>query len=230
MTSELFPATPVVAVDPATASAVPLGAAQMVLIRHGQTDWNKAGRLQGQVDIPLNETGKEQAQLAARSLEGQGFTRVVTSPLGRAFETGSIIAAHLGLPVPTTDPGLVERAYGELEGAVDADLPEQTRHVLHPGHGADPTPVEEEGYRLGLLPGVERSRATGERGLEALRRVHGMYPEDRIIVVAHGTLIRLALDSLDQWQRFHPSPANAEATGLDDAQWAFLTGGEATGR
>lgn len=196
----------------------------MVLIRHGQTDWNKAGRLQGQVDIALNETGREQAQAAARSLEGQGFTRVVTSPLGRALETGSIIAAHLGLPEPTTDAGLVERAYGELEGAVDAELPEGTRQVLHPGHGADPSPVEEEGFRLGLLPGVERSRATGDRGVEALRRVHAAYPQDRVIVVAHGTLIRLALDALDEWKRFHPSPGNAEATPLDAAQWAFLTG------
>lgn len=197
----------------------------MVLVRHGQTDWNKAGRLQGQVDIPLNGTGREQAAVAARALEDQGFTRVVTSPLGRALETGSIIAAHLGLPEPTTDSGLVERAYGELEGAVDAELPEQTRRLLHPGHVSDPAPIEDEGYRLGLLPGVERSRATGDRGLEALRRIYAEYPQDRVIVVAHGTLIRLALDALDQWKRFHPSPANAEVRGVNAAQWAFLTQG-----
>lgn len=205
-----------------------LSLAPMALVRHGQTDWNAQGRLQGQVDIPLNEVGREQAREAARTLLGHGFTRVVTSTLGRANETGAIIAATLGLPEPTTDPELVERAYGELEGAVDADLPAETRRVLHPGHGADPSPVEEEGYAHGLLPGVERSRATGDRGLAALRRVHASFPRDRVIVVAHGTIIRLTLDALDGWKVFHPSPGNAEVIGLDAAEWARLSEGVAT--
>lgn len=197
----------------------------LVLVRHGQTDWNAAGRLQGQVDIPLNATGKQQALDAARSLEaGQlesgHWDRVVASPLGRAFETASIIAAHLGLPVPTTEADLVERAYGELEGAVDAELPAETRRVLHPGHDADPAPIEAVGYELGLLPGVEPSRATGERGLQAVRRIVAKYPGERLIVVAHGTIIRLTLDALDHWARFHPSPRNAEALHLSAAQWA----------
>ena len=194
----------------------------MVLVRHGQTDWNAAGRLQGQVDIPLNPTGREQAREAAQALRGQQWDRVVASPLGRAYETGAIIAAELGLPEPTTDAGLIERAYGELEGAVDAELPAETRRVLHPGHGGDPAPIEAAGYRLGLLPGVERSRETGERGAEALRRIEAEYPGERIIIVAHGTIIRLTLDALDDWERFHPSPRNAEATPLDAAQWASV--------
>jgi len=202
----------------------------LVFVRHGQTDWNAAGRLQGQVDIPLNDTGREQALVTARALEGTRWDRVVTSPAVRANETGRIIAAHLGLPEPTTDAGLLERAYGDLEGVVDRELPVETARVLHPGYDADPAPLEEVGYRLGLLPGVERSHATGERGAAALRRIVAAHPGERIIVVSHGTLIRLTLDELDRWERFTGSPRNAEAIELSAVQWRNLvasTGAEA---
>lgn len=195
----------------------------MVLVRHGQTDWNKAGKLQGQVDIPLNATGREQAAAAAEGLRGGGWTRVVTSPLGRALETGSIIARALGLPEPTTHEGLLERAYGDLEGVRDVDLPQDVSRVLHPGHDVDPGPVEEEGYRNGWLPGVERSHATAERGVQTLRALAREYPQDRTIVVSHGTIIRLALDAIDDWKHFHDGPGNAEASELSAEQWAALT-------
>ncbi|RII41071.1 histidine phosphatase family protein [Galactobacter valiniphilus] len=196
----------------------------LAFVRHGQTDWNAAGRLQGQVDIPLNDTGREQAREAAVQFEGGGWDAVVASPLGRALETATIIAEHLGLPAPETDEGLIERGYGELEGAVDAELPAETRRVLHPGHDGDPGPIEAVGYRLGLLPGVEHSRETGERGLAAVRRIVAAHPGERVIVVAHGTIIRLTLDALDDWQRFHSSPRNAEIIELDAAQWTSASG------
>ena len=196
----------------------------LVLVRHGQTDWNVAGRLQGQVDIPLNDTGRAQALAAAQSLEGQQWDRVVTSPAGRANETGRIIAAHLGLDEPSTDAGLLERAYGELEGVVDRELSVETSRVLHSGHGEDPRALEEAGYRLGLLPGVEPAHATGERGAAALRGIVARYPGERIIVVSHGTLIRFTLDELENWERFASSPRNAEVISLTPTQWASLTG------
>lgn len=194
----------------------------IVFVRHGQTEWNRTGRLQGQVDIPLNETGREQAAAAAELLRGRGYTRVITSPLGRAADTGAIIAERLGLPTPIVEEGLLERAYGELEGVVDETLAPEVRHVLHPGHDLDPGPVEEEGFAQGWLPGVERSHATGERGKRTVLQLQRRFPEDRLIIVSHGTIIRLTLDALDDWKRFHDGPDNAEIMELDAATWDAL--------
>lgn len=203
-------------------AAQPPNAGALALVRHGQTDWNAAGKLQGQVDIPLNATGREQARAAAEALRGGGWERVVTSPLGRAAETGAIIAAVLGLPAPTTDAGLIERGYGELEGVVDEELPASTREVLHPDHSRDPGPLEAVGYERGVLPGVERSHAAADRGVEALARIEAAYPGQRVVVVSHGTLIRLTLNALTEWTRFFPSPANAEVNVLDGEQYAAV--------
>lgn len=85
------------------------------VLRHGQTDWNAQLRLQGSTDIPLNETGREQARTAAQFLAAQGITRIVASPLSRAYETAEIVAQSLGLPVQT-DPRLIERNFGLFEG------------------------------------------------------------------------------------------------------------------
>ncbi|MGO1321006.1 MAG: histidine phosphatase family protein [Galactobacter sp.] len=193
-------------------------------VRHGQTDWNKAGRLQGQVDIPLNETGKAQAQTAAEGLEGRGITRVITSTLGRAMETGGIIAAHLGLAAPTQDEGLLERAYGEFEGIRDGDLPADVRATLHPGHERDPREAEEAGFAAGIMPGVERSYDCGERGAATVKRLRAQYPEDTLLLVSHGTLIRLAQNALDGWKRYHPGLDNLEVRELTPTQLAAISG------
>jgi len=94
------------------------------VLRHGQTDWNVQLRLQGSTDIPLNETGRLQARTAARFLEGQSITRILSSPLSRAHETATIVAETLGLPVET-DARLIERSFGVFEGLT---LEEVARH------------------------------------------------------------------------------------------------------
>ncbi|MGO3151740.1 MAG: histidine phosphatase family protein [Galactobacter sp.] len=201
-------------------SAAASSSPAIFFVRHGQTDWNKAGKLQGQVDIPLNETGKAQAQTAAEQLDGRGITRVVTSTLGRAMETGGIIAAHLGLDAPSQDEGLLERAYGEFEGVRDGDLPDDVRETLHPGHERDPRDAEEAGFAAGIMPGVERSYDCGVRGAETVKRLRSQYPEDTLLLVSHGTLIRLTLNALDDWKRYHPGLDNLEVRELTSAQLA----------
>lgn len=197
--------------------------ARILLVRHGQTDWNKAGKLQGQVDIPLNEVGRAQAAEAARGLLDSGITRIVTSTLGRAMETGAIIAAHLGLPDPTQDEGLLERAYGEFEGVRDGDLPADVRTTLHPGHERDPRQTEEAGFAAGIMPGVERSYDCGERGVATMKRLRARYPQDNLLLVSHGTLIRLAQNALDGWEYFHPGLDNLEVRELTPSQVASLS-------
>ena len=96
-------------------------------IRHGQTDWNAENRLQGQMDIPLNDTGRAQARRNGRALAGliadPSALDYVASPLGRATETMEIVRAELGLPRAgyRTEPMLKEIAFGAWEGTVIAE-------------------------------------------------------------------------------------------------------------
>src|SRR5512135_675959 len=101
-------------------------------VRHGETDWNVEGRLQGLTDTPLNQKGIAQASLIASRLAGEpGFAAIYTSPLRRAYVTGEIVGARLGL-APQPDDRLTERGLGDFEGLTSQDvavrLPEFHRH------------------------------------------------------------------------------------------------------
>jgi probable phosphoglycerate mutase len=84
-------------------------------LRHGETDWNKQAKAQGQTDIPLNAVGRDQASTAIPLLRGQGIRRIVTSPLERAADTAAIVNGALDLPMER-HPGIMERAFGPYEG------------------------------------------------------------------------------------------------------------------
>lgn len=151
---------------------------RIALIRHGQTDWNARGLLQGTSDIPLNEAGRRQAMQAAARIAGQGYERVVSSPLGRAVETAQIIARELGLPTEIeTIPDLIERHYGDGEG----------KPTKHPdGTWA----VEEYGNKEPVARVAER----GYQALEDIARSASAAGVTNVIAVSHGTTIRLTCD------------------------------------
>ena len=96
----------------------------LYLVRHGQTDWNLARRFQSRSDVPLNETGREQARRVGARLTGIRFALVKTSPLVRALETAEIISAGSGLE-PETDESLLEIDLGDFEGQHETTLKEQ---------------------------------------------------------------------------------------------------------
>ncbi|MER3390184.1 MAG: histidine phosphatase family protein [Microcella sp.] len=147
------------------------------LVRHGETDWNRARRIQGATDIPLNDTGREQARAAGRVVAGRAWSRVVASPLVRAAETARLIAEEAGLGEPELDAAFVERNYGEAEGLTGADL-----DARFPD-GAE-------------VPGREPREAVADRVLAGLHRLAAAYPGEAIIVVAHGGVIRSVLESV----------------------------------
>lgn len=155
----------------------------IVLIRHGQTDWNIDRRLQGATDIPLNDTGRGQALEAAHNLrtfaedrsESFSWDAVVTSPLSRAVETGQIIADALSLEIGGTYAGLAERSFRSLEGT--KSNPEIWAAVL-----AETLDIEP------MADFLERTDA-------ALMQVESDYPQQNIIVVAHGMLIGATLQA-----------------------------------
>ena len=144
------------------------------LIRHGQTDWNAALRIQGATDIPLNDVGRGQATDAVAPLSAFAWDFVVSSTLSRAAETADLIAADLQLVVTHRIPGLVERNYGPAEGLQAGDELEALRFP-------------------GGFHGAESESAVAERGIDALQTLATQNPGARIIVVTHGTLIRLSL-------------------------------------
>lgn len=153
----------------------------LLLVRHGETDWNAARRIQGSTDIPLNDTGRAQARVTADTLAAQyAGTRplVVSSDLSRASETAEIIADALGADAPRLYPQLRERAYGVAEGLTDAEY-----HERFGEFNRDNVPQAESTAHL-------RARAVGaaRRVVRDARRLHA--PADvPVIAVAHGALI-----------------------------------------
>jgi probable phosphoglycerate mutase len=109
----------------------------LFLARHGETDWNAAGRWQGQTDVPLNATGRAQASTLAARLRAEGVRAIATSDLCRARGTAEIVGEALGLEIAFVDAALRERAYGKWEGLTrcecQARFPEEwARHVSDP--------------------------------------------------------------------------------------------------
>lgn len=91
---------------------------KLYIIRHGQTDWNIQGKIQGQTDTVLNETGIKQAQIAKENLANTEFDLVICSPLKRAKQTAEIILKERNIPV-IFDDRLKETYFGKLEGIIE---------------------------------------------------------------------------------------------------------------
>jgi len=95
------------------------------LARHGETEWNARGRIQGHTDVPLNEAGRDQARALAEQLAGEALAAVGSSDLARARETAAIVAEALGLRAPAEEPLLRERGLGVFEGLTREELSER---------------------------------------------------------------------------------------------------------
>jgi 2,3-bisphosphoglycerate-dependent phosphoglycerate mutase len=152
----------------------------LFLFRHGETDWNREGRLQGHTNVPLNGTGIEQARLLGEKLRPHRLETVVSSDLARALRTAEIIANALGIPV-MTDHGLRETNVGAAEGMLWAEA------KFRFGEALTERWYSEEGA---AFPGGETGLATRLRGLAALRRFALTHPYRRIGVSTHGAMVR----------------------------------------
>ena len=137
---------------------------ELLLVRHGETDWNAEGKLQGHTDRPLNDYGRRQAQALADRLAGENIDAVYASDLSRARETAEIVGERLGLTV-AVDADLREKNWGNWEGLTSEER-------LH---------IEFEG---------ETSEAHRDRMLSAVQRIVERHPEGRIVVVTHGGSLR----------------------------------------
>jgi probable phosphoglycerate mutase len=153
----------------------------LFVFRHGETDWNRAGRLQGHIDTPLNATGLAQAAALAEALREHRLDAIVSSDLSRALTTAQIVAETLGLPL-TIDHGLRETSVGAAEGLLWKEA--QARF------GAELTERWHSDGDTAFPGGGETGRATLTRGLAALRRFASEHPYRRIGVSTHGAMVR----------------------------------------
>lgn len=152
---------------------------RIIAIRHGETDWNAASRIQGHTDIALNARGLRQAQLAAQALADEAIAAVYASDLQRAWQTAQAIAAPHGLAV-VRDPALRERCFGQFEGhsfaALEPLYPELCARWRH----RDPTFA---------APGGETLLDFATRAQDALRQIAARHPGQLIVLVVHGGVL-----------------------------------------
>jgi broad specificity phosphatase PhoE len=151
---------------------------ELLLVRHGETDWNRDRRFQGHADPPLNEAGREQAKALAEELGGEGIAVVYTSDLARARETAEIVATNIGAHVvPLRE--LREIDVGEWQGLTWAEIEERYPDGARRWH------EHGSGWEAG-----ETYDQLGERVVGALRRIASDHPAERVLVVGHGGTIR----------------------------------------
>ncbi|WP_144678952.1 histidine phosphatase family protein [Bacillus altitudinis] len=145
------------------------------LVRHGETDWNATKRIQGRTDIPLNDTGKWQAEQTGLYLKDAHWDVVISSPLSRAKETAHLILQHVHAPLVIMDD-FIERDFGDAEG-----MSFEERQKLFPNK---------------QYPNMEPLSALQDRMLEGIEKVRATYPDQRVLIVAHGAAIHALLTSL----------------------------------
>jgi broad specificity phosphatase PhoE len=152
---------------------------EMWLVRHGQTDWNLSGRFQGQTDIPLNETGLNQARSFASSLKNARFDAIFSSDLQRAAKTASFAADVLQIPVQT-DQRLREICQGEWEGL-------SLKEVLEQYH-VDPR-INNNQPETAHAPGGETVTQVAGRMTAAANEIAVAFPRGKVLVVSHGLAV-----------------------------------------
>lgn len=153
----------------------------IAIVRHGETDWNRARRIQGRTEVPLNDTGRAQARETGllltspelRDVHGE-WRGLRSSPLGRAVETAEIMAETLGLDAPRIEQALYERDFGPAEGLAVTEAQERWPGLV--------------------IPGAESLESLAERTAETFDRV--LFDAPGTVVVAHGAMIRAGLSRL----------------------------------
>ena len=159
------------------------GPARIVLVRHAQSTWNREHRIQGQLDPPLSDEGRQQASLLGARLAGRKFSGFYASDLKRAFETAEVIGKSVGIePQPMT--GLREVFLGEWEGL-------RTEEIADRFPEAWSSWVEEPDWDC--VPGGEGAAAFDARVAAAVDEILQRHVHGDVLVVTHGGVIQIAL-------------------------------------
>jgi probable phosphoglycerate mutase len=157
--------------------------ARLILVRHGQSTWNREHRIQGQLDPPLSDEGRKQAALVGARFGGRKFAGFYASDLKRAFETAEVIGARLG-QAPEPNESLREIYLGEWEGLRTDEIAERFPEAWASW-------VEEPDWDC--VPGGEGAAAFDARVGSALEQMVSRHPGGDVLIVTHGGVIQIAL-------------------------------------
>jgi broad specificity phosphatase PhoE len=159
----------------------------IILVRHGQTEWNRVERFRGRYDVPLNTTGLDQAKLTANRIATRWKPAVIySSPLSRAMQTAEIIAKKfLFFPIPTDD--LLDINYGLWQGLTPAEAKKQWPKLVTNWY-EHPEAVE--------IPGGETLLQVRNRATPVLNEISSLHPDQEIVLVSHTVVNRLILLSI----------------------------------
>ena len=157
---------------------------RIILVRHGQTEWNRVERFRGRADVPLNETGLAQAEATGRRVKAQWTpTTIYASPLSRAVRTAEAIAKHYSLPVQV-HPGLADIDYGEWQGLTPDEArqrwPEQVDNWYnHPEQA--------------LIPAGETLADLRLRAMQTVGELARRHEGETIVLLGHTVINRIIL-------------------------------------
>ncbi len=196
---------------------------RILAIRHGETAWNVAARIQGHLNIPLNDTGHWQGQRLGQALAGEAIAAIYASDLSRAHETALYVSRATGVPV-VPELGLRERGFGEFEGKTFAEIAVALPDQAQRWRKRDPsfTPA-----------GGESLLQVQERVLATVNRLAEQHPGELIVMVGHGGVMdvlyraatRLDLQAARTWllgntaiNRLLWSPEGLSLVGWSDTQ------------
>jgi len=198
-----------------------MGRTQLIIVRHGQTEWNIKGIRQGHLDSALTSKGMAQAKALAQRLGRESFSALYRSDLGRAVQTAKEIAALTGHEI-VTDPRLRERHLGIFQGLNAEQL-------------SDKYPEERRQFRtMGpdyVIPGGESMRQQVDRNVAYLNELAAKHQGEQIVVVTHGGVVsgffRHTLEiSLAAPRRFEFVNAGLNIFTHEEGNWMLLTWGD----
>jgi probable phosphoglycerate mutase len=162
------------------------GVTEILLIRHGETAWNAERRLQGHLDIPLNDTGRRQAAALGQALLGEKLDAIIASDLLRARQTAQEIAAPRDMAVHI-EPGLRERCYGAFEGMLYADIGATYPEAFAAWKALDLDARFPEGVNR-----AETLREFAERAVGTIGRIVREGKYRKVALVTHGGILDCA--------------------------------------
>ena len=156
----------------------------IILVRHGQTEWNRVDRFRGCADIPLNDIGLAQAEATGRRVAKEWQpTAVYSSPLSRAVRTAEAIAKHFSLPVQI-HPGLADIDYGEWQGLTPDEVRERWPAAAHAWYKEPDT---------ARIPGGETLADLRTRGMRAVNELATQHAGQTIVLMGHTVINRIIL-------------------------------------